>query len=133
MIIKISPDNQKSKALVEMAKITLERLNKTDIYEYPSNTLTDYYDIIHKLMGALTLSKGIKIKGDGAHQELIDYVCKTCILNESIRIFLQEMRDYRNRTAYEGFRIDKNYFSNNIKKIEEVLAILGKLLNINLT
>ncbi len=132
MIIKISPDNQKSKALIRMAKVTLERLNKTDIYEYPSNTLTDYYDIIHKLMESLTLSKGIKIKGDGAHQELIDYVCKIYTLNESLRIFLQEMRDYRNRTAYEGFMIDKDYFSSNIKKIEEVLAILGKLLNINL-
>ena len=50
MIIKITPDIQKSKALIEMARITLQRLNTTDIYKYPSNTLTDYYDIIHKLI-----------------------------------------------------------------------------------
>jgi len=67
MIISIQPDIQKSKALVKMAKITLERLNNTKKEKYPSNTLIDYYDSVHKLMEALTLSNGIKIKGEGAH------------------------------------------------------------------
>jgi hypothetical protein len=92
MMIKIKQDNQKSNALISMAKITLERLNKTDIYLYPSNTLTDYYDIIHKLMDSLGITNGIKFKGEGAHQELIDYICKTYKLGESNRIFLQQMR-----------------------------------------
>ena len=63
MILKIKPDNQKSKALIEVAKITLARLNEIDIYKYPTNTLTDYYDIIHKLMESLTISNGVKFKG----------------------------------------------------------------------
>ncbi len=44
--------------------------------KYPSNSLIDYYDVIHKLLEVLTISTGIKIKGEGAHQELIDYVAK---------------------------------------------------------
>ena len=68
MIIKISPDKQKSESLEKMAEMTLERLDKTDMEDYPSNTLVDYYDTIHKLMEALTLKEGIKIKGEGAHQ-----------------------------------------------------------------
>ena len=72
MIIKITPDRQKSEALKKMAKTTLERLQGTEMLKYPSNTLVDYYDAIHELLEALTLRDGIKIKGEGAHRELID-------------------------------------------------------------
>ncbi len=131
MMIKITPDMQKSKALIEMARMTLERLNKTDIYNYPSNTLTDYYDVLHKLMESLTLSKGVKIKGEGAHQELIDYICKTYNLKDSQRILLQEIRDFRNRTSYEGFMVNENYIRQNIHKINEIIKILKKMLDTN--
>jgi len=129
MIIKISPDYQKSKALIEMAKVTLERLSKTEIYNYPTNTLTDYYDVIHKMMESLALANGVKIKGEGAHQEIIDYICKTHEFSESIRIFLQEMRDYRNRTSYEGFMVSREYIKSNLDKIKSIIADLGKLLD----
>lgn len=43
MIIRIRPDRQKSESLKKMAEITLQRLNKTDMEEYPSNTLLDHY------------------------------------------------------------------------------------------
>ena len=82
MIIKVKPDRQKSESLKRMAEITLQRLDKTDMQLYPSNTLLDYYDIIHKLIEALTLREGIKIKGEGAHQELIDYVTKKNNIDE---------------------------------------------------
>ncbi|MEK6914623.1 MAG: hypothetical protein AABW83_03145 [Nanoarchaeota archaeon] len=124
MIIKISQDKQKAKSLRNMARITLKRLNKTNIEEYPSNTLVDYYDIIHKLMEAFTLEKGIKIKGDGAHIELINYISKILILSESDRQFLQQIRDYRNRISYEGFMINKNYIIFNRDKI---LYIINRL------
>jgi hypothetical protein len=117
MIAKITPNKQKSIALIKMAEITLERLNKTDIYQYPTNTLTDYYDIIHKLMESLALSHGIKTNGEGAHKELIDYISQTYKFGESTRIFLQEMRDFRNRTSYEGFVISSDYIRLNIEKI----------------
>ena len=108
MITNRKPDRQKSDALKKMAEVTLERLKKTDAEKYPSNTLTDYYDSLHKLMEALALSEGIKFKGDGAHQELIDYVCSRYKFGESTRVFLQEMRDFRNRVNYEGFFVNEN-------------------------
>ena len=105
MITKVAPDKQKAEALSKIAEITLERLEEIELIKYPSNTLNDYYDVIHKLIEAITLTMGIKFKGEGAHQELIDYVSKTCSLGEQTRQFLQEMRDYRNRISYEGFMI----------------------------
>ena len=121
MITKVKPDRQKSEALRKMAQITLERLKETDIEKYPSNTVIDYYDVIHKLIEAITLNEGIKIKGEGAHQELIDYVAKKHGFSEQTRLFLQQMRDYRNRISYEGFMVHKNYVVLNGRKIREII------------
>ena len=76
MKIEIKTDKQKAESLKKMAEITLRRLEEIDKEKYPSNTLTDYYDVIHKLMEAITVAEGVKIKGEGAHQQLIDYIAK---------------------------------------------------------
>ncbi len=129
MITKIRPDKQKSKSLRRMAEITLERLEDTDREKYPTNTLIDYYDVIHKLMEALSTVNGIKVKGEGAHQELIDYIAKQYNFDEQARQFLQQMRNYRNRISYEGFMIHKNYISLNQGKIENIIKKLFDELN----
>ena len=132
MITKVQPDNQKAESLQIMAQITLQRLQEIELTKYPSNTLTDYYDIIHKLLEALALSKGIKFKGDGAHQELIDYTSKKYNLGEQTRQFLQQIRDYRNKISYEGFMLNKNYIILNQEKIKTIINILVKnLIKIN--
>ncbi len=129
MIIKIRPDKSKSRSLKIMAEITLERLEDTDREKYPTNTLNDYYDAIHKLMEALSMLNGIKIKGEGAHQELIDYIAKQYNFDEQTRQFLQQMRDYRNRISYEGFMIHKNYIVLNQEKIKNIIKKLFNELN----
>ncbi|MFH0752279.1 MAG: hypothetical protein V1914_01650 [archaeon] len=42
MRITIKPDIAKAKSLKETSIITLERLEKTDMEKYPSNTLKDF-------------------------------------------------------------------------------------------
>lgn len=124
MITKVKPDKQKSESLRKMAEITLERLENTDMEKYPSNTLSDYYDAVHKLIEAITIREGIKVKGEGAHQELIDYVAKQNKIDEQGRQFLQQMRDYRNRISYEGFMINKNYLNLNKEIIKRIIKHL---------
>src|SRR3989338_497010 len=128
MTTVITPDGQKSELLRKMAEITLDRLGKTDMEEYPSNTLLDYYDAIHNLMEALTSIEGIKIKGEGAHQELIDHLARQGIFTEQTRLFLQTMRDYRNRISYEGFMVHRNYIHLNKEKIQEIIVYLSEQL-----
>lgn len=111
---------EKSKSLLEMAKITLERLNKLDKKEYPSNTLTDYYDILHKLMESFLALKGVKISGINAHKNLIDFVCES-LFNPPDKIFLQNLRNYRNQISYEGFNIPKNFIERNESTIEDYI------------
>ena len=124
MITPVTPDKQKSEALRKMANTTLERLEKTNQEEYPSNTLLDYYEAMHNLLEALTLREGIKIKGEGAHQELIDYVAKQRGLPEQTRQFLQQPRDYRNRISYEGFMIRPQFITSNMSQIKEIIVLL---------
>jgi len=129
VITKVRPDKEKSEALKRMAEITLQRLEKTEMDLYPSNTLIDFYDIIHKLLEALAISEGVKIKGDGAHQELVDYVAKKNWINEQSRQLLQQMREYRNRISYEGFMVHKNYIELNRERIEGIIRHLFGLLS----
>ena len=129
MIIKVQPDRQKAKSLREMAVVTFERLKETDKEKYPSNTLTDYYDIIRKLMEAITTVDGVKIKGEGAHQIIIDYVSDQYKLSTATKQFIQELRDYRNKISYEGFSIKASYIKTNAKRIEEIIIVLHKLVD----
>ena len=129
MIIKIRENKEKSKSLMNMAEITLERLNKTNIEEYPTNTLLDYYGIIHQLLEAIAFKWGVKARGEGAHQELIDYVSKKYKLTEQTRRFLQQLRDLRNRISYEGFMVKKDFIKSNKEKIEEIIENLLSKLN----
>ncbi len=124
MINRGTPDAQKAEALKNMAKISLERLEKTDLEEYPSNTLVDYYEIIHKLLEAIASKDGVKVKGEGAHQELIEYVAKEHSLSEQMRLFLQQLRDYRNRVSYEGFMISVKFIGSNKERIKEIIDLL---------
>ncbi len=128
MIIKVKPDNQKIESLKKMAEVTLQRLGKTEEQAYPSNTLIDYYDSIHKLLEVLTLREGIKVKGEGAHQELIDYIAKQKLIDEQTRQLLQQMREYRNRIYYEGFMIHQNFIKLNKEKVAQIIEKLFKLL-----
>ena len=129
MITKIRIDKHKSISLVKMANISLERLEATEKFKYPTNTLIDYYDIIHKLLEALSLLEGIKATGQGAHQDLIEYISKKYSLGEQNRKMLQEMREYRNRISYEGFMIKENYITLHEKKIQQLIDMLLRLIN----
>lgn len=129
MITRVKPDKQKADSLKKMAEITIERLEKTNMEEYPANTLLDYYGVIHNLIEALTIKEGIKIKGDGAHQEIVEYIAKQGKIDEKTRQFLQQMREYRNRISYEGFMIHKNYIHLNKEKIKKIILCLFDKLN----
>jgi len=129
MKLKIQPDKQKAKALLKMAEITLHRLNELNKTKYPSNTLDDYYDIIHQLLEALSLLAGVKFKGEGAHQQLIDYACDTYNLGWTTGVFLQELRTYRNRIAYEGFSVSEDYIEQNNLRISEIIDKFRELIS----
>ncbi len=120
---KVSVDKNKSISLLDMAKITLERLNSFNKLKYPSNTLNDYYDVLHKLMESYTSLVGLKFIGENAHKELIDFVSNIFFSDED-KVFLQNLRQFRNQIYYEGFNVNQDYLKRNTDKIENYIFIL---------
>jgi hypothetical protein len=84
-------------------------------------------------MEAIALLNGIKTKGEGAHQELIDYAAKKEKIEEQNRQLIQQMREYRNRISYEGFSINKNYIQLNEQKIKEIIRKLKTVIEQKIT
>ncbi len=123
---KISIDKNRAESLRKMANISLERLNSLDKIKYPSNTLDDYCDLLHQLIEALSILEGLKFSGDFSHKELINWVSSYLGFSENERIFLQKIRNYRNKISYEGFFVKPNFIKQNDKKI---LDIIDKLDN----
>lgn len=130
---KVTIDKQKAIALNKTAFKTIERINETDIEKYAANVLKDYYDAIHELLESITCLDGIKISGKGAHEKLINYISKTYKLDESNKIFLQELRNYRNRISYEGLSIESDYIIRNKNKINFIIESLKKIINTKLS
>jgi len=78
-------------------------------------------------MESITCLDGLKIKGEGAHKEIIDYISREYDLRGSDKVFLQELRDYRNKISYEGFIIKSSYIKSNKSRVEQLIK---RLLNI---
>lgn len=117
---KVAEDSAKAKSLKKMAEKIMQRLEDTDKKEYPSQSLADYYKILHSLMEALAAICGVKSSGEGAHKKLIDWVSEEIQFKEGRRRFLQQLRKYRNRIVYEGFMIDEGYIERNGERIEKI-------------
>lgn len=125
---KVKEDKEKARGLYKTANITLERLNSFNKLKYPSNTLQDYYNILHQLNEAISSVKGIKFSGDYAHKELIDWICGEIGLTTQDNLFLQRLRLFRNKISYEGFLVQSSFIKQNEKKILEIINRLNKLL-----
>jgi hypothetical protein len=124
MKVPITADHQKAAALRKMAELQLLRISQTSP-QFSSIIVKDYYDMIHQLCEAISLEQGFKCKGEGAHAELIDFVSRQ-YLTEGERIFLQQLRDYRNRISYEGFVISQTYLLTNLEKIKLIIELLQR-------
>lgn len=121
-------DKQKAISLKKMAETTLKRIKDTDIDKYASNALKDYYDALHELMDAIAALDGMKFSGEGAHEKLINNIASLYNLPEKDRIFLQELRNLRNRITYEGLFIEPDYVRKNAARIESLMQMLNKVI-----
>ncbi len=124
----VSRDREMAKSLKKMAEKTNSRIKETDKNRYTSQVVKDYYNVIHHLMEAISVSLGKKVKGRGAHAQLISFICEEFELGSGLEQFLQELRKYRNRISYEGFFIEKDYLDRNEEKIEGVIEKLNSIL-----
>ena len=129
MIKKVFPDKEKVKSMLKLIEEREKFLQKSDI-KFPTIIAETYYEIIKELILALLLTRGLKPIGENAHREMIENLSKFKFLEHEI-FSLQDLRQRRNKSMYEGKQIDGTYIENNkadliliIKKLKEEIKSL---------
>ena len=126
MIIKITPDKEKVKSILQLIKEREEFVSSIDHEKFSTNASENYYEIIKELANALLLLDGLKTTGEYAHKDLIDYLINYEEFTESDILFMNDLRIKRNNSAYDGKKIDPSYLINNKKRILELIERLKK-------
>ena len=127
MLIKVNPDKEKVKSIMNMVETTLERINATNYEIFASNVTKDYYDIIRELISVIMLLDGYRAYGDYAHREMIDYLEKNYKRFKRREIlFINDLRIIRNKIAYDGFFVKVDFLKRNTEKINSIINKLEK-------
>ena len=128
MIIKISPDKEKAKSLLKMAESRANEIKELDIKKFSTIVAENYYEIIKEMITAILLTKGIKATGEYAHKDLIEQALKHHFIEDFEHSLLNDLRDRRNKSQYEGRQIELHYIENNKEVLEKVMVKLRKAL-----
>lgn len=122
-LIKMTPNPERAKNLLIQIEIRLKDARNKDAAEFSTLIIEAYYEVIKELLTALLAVDGYKTL---SHTTLIDYLRATYnkqITEHEIQI-IDELRKTRNRIAYEGFVIKKDYHD---RKAPIALEIITKL------
>jgi hypothetical protein len=132
MIIKVTPDKEKVKSILQLIKERESFVSTIDHEKFSTNATENYYEIIKELANALLLLDGLKTTGEYAHKDLIDYLINYKEFTESDILFANDLRIKRNNSAYDGKKIDSTYLTNNKNRILELIERLKKTIKIKL-
>ncbi len=132
-LIKITPDKEKAKSILKMADTTVEMIKVIDIVKFSSNVTKEYYDVIRELIGVVLLLDGYKTYGEGAHKKLIEYLQSKNLGFTNYEISLiDDLRITRNKVAYDGFFVERDYIERKIRDIQKVIAKLRGIIKMRL-
>lgn len=128
-LVRVTPDKEKAKSILKMVDTTIEMVKVLNITKFSSNVTKEYYDVIRKLISIILLLDGYKTYGEGAHKRLIEYIeSKYRDLNEYEISLIDDLRTKRNKIAYDGFFVTKDYIERRVKDIQGVISKLKKMI-----
>jgi len=128
-LIKVTPDKEKAKSILKMVDTTIEMIKGIDITKFSSNIAKEYYDVIRELISVVLLLDGYKTYGEGAHKKLIEYLqTKNIGFSEYEILLIDDLRITRNKVAYDGFFVEKDYIERKIKDIQKMIAKLKDII-----
>ena len=120
-LIRVTPDKEKAKSILKMVDTTIEMIKVIDVAKFSSNVTKEYYDVIRELMTVVLLLDGYKTYGEGAHKKLVEYLQSNYKeFNEYEISLIDELRITRNKIAYDGFFVEKDYVERKINDIKEI-------------
>ncbi|MCX6817599.1 MAG: hypothetical protein NTU57_01955 [Candidatus Aenigmarchaeota archaeon] len=127
-LIGVTRDKAKAKSILMMAEVTLEMIRTIDESKFASNLVKEYYDVIRELISAIMLLDGYKTRGEGAHIRAIEYMRENYKQLSELEISaIDDLREKRNRIAYNGFFVQPDYVA---RKKQTLAGIITKLIEI---
>ena len=128
-LIKVTPDKEKAKSILKMVDTTIEMIKIIDITKFSSNITKEYYDVIRELISVVLLLDGYKTYGEGAHKKLIEYLqTKNIGFSEYEILLIDDLRITRNKVAYDGFFVERDYIERKIRDIQKIIAKLKDII-----
>jgi hypothetical protein len=128
-LIRVTPNKEKARSILKMVEKTLEMIDNLDIDKFPSNITKEYYEVIRELLSIVLLLDGYKTYGEGAHKKLIDYLESNYKKFSTYEISLIEnLRNTRNKIAYDGFFVEKDYIERKKKDIDLIIKKLKEII-----
>ena len=132
-LIKITPNKEKTKSILKMVDTTLEMIKVIDIDKFSSHVTKEYYDVLRELISVVLLLDGYKTYGEGAHKKLVEYLQSNYNEFDEYEISLiDDLRITRNKIAYDGFFVEKDYISRKLKDIQKTIGKLKQLIKTKL-
>ena len=124
-LVEITPNKEKAKSILTMCNVTLDMIKEINP-KYASNIIKEYYEVLRELSTIILLLDGYKSTGEGAHKNIIDYIEGKNILTEYEIILFNDLREKRNRIAYDGFVITESFLKRKNKDILKIIDTLKK-------
>jgi hypothetical protein len=120
-IFRITKDNRRADALIEMAKDRYKNIN----FKEPYRTLEEYYEIIKELLTAFMYKQGFKTL---SHKALIEFAAENIkILSTAELSLIDELRIKRNNIAYYGEKVTLEFLKSRENSVKEIINKLFKL------
>ena len=114
--------------MFELANKRMQFTQETDFSRFPTGKMEGYYEVIKEIASAIILCEGFKATGENAHKDLFDFLFSKNIINPRELSFLQDLRDRRNKSYYEGQQTNQSYILNNEQTLLIIISNLNKMI-----
>lgn len=122
---KVRPDKEMARSISKMVEVRMRALELMNKKEFASLVVENYYEIIKETTTALMILDGYKTL---SHEVLIGYLKEVFPqFTESEIVFVDQLRQLRNKIAYKGFFVNPDFVERNETRTKEIVL---KLLNI---
>ena len=129
-LIKVTPNKEKAESILKMVNTTIKMINVIDVNKFSSNVTKEYYDVIRELISVVLLLDGYKTYGEGVHKKLVEYLQSNYKeFNEYEISLIDDLRITRNKIAYDGFFVEKDYIERKLSDIQNIIKKLKDIID----
>ena len=126
----VRKDMEMAKSISKMIELRIKAVEMLDSETFATLKVEDYYEIIKEAITALMAISGYKTL---SHEVLIGYLKEFYKeFPESEIRFIDQLRQLRNKIAYKGLFVKKDYLDRNEQRMKEIVRKLKNILESNL-